>query len=159
VERVEVTISPYVDRLVGAPFHPGSDPQVAAQFSIQYSVAAPILRGRFSVLDIEDPAVLDPAVGALARAVQVRVDPAWANRRGATVAITSRRHGLLSRHVELIPGSPGALLSQRELDEKVRNCLGSGPAGLSDMAAERLIERLNSVECIPDMARFFDGIA
>ena len=158
VEHAEVTISPYVDRLVGAPFAPGTDPQVAAQFSIQYSVAVPLLRARFGVLDIENDAVLDPAVGALARGVQVRVDPSWGNRRAATVAITSRRHGLLSRHVELIPGGPDTPLSDHELAEKIRSCLGSGRSALAADPAEKLIARLDAVESVPDMARFFDGI-
>ena len=158
VESVEVTISPYVDRLVGAPFDPGSDPQVTAQFSVQYSVAAPILRGRFSVLDIENAAVLDPAVVALARSVRVRVEQGWGNRRCANVAIRSRRHGVVSKHVELIPGGPETPLSDAELDEKVRSCLGSGQAPLAPHAIGALIAKLNAVEAVPDMAQFFDGI-
>jgi 2-methylcitrate dehydratase PrpD len=158
VETVDVTISPYVDRLVGAPFDPGSDPQVAAQFSVQYSVAVPILRGRFSVLDIEDAAVLDHAVGALARGIRVHVEQTWGNRRCAAVAIKSRRHGMLARHVELIPGGPDAPLSNAELDEKIRNCLGSGPAALSGAAVDQLIARLNTIELVADMAHVFDAI-
>ncbi len=158
IERVEVTISPYVDRLVGAPFDPGSDPQVAAQFSVQYSVAVAILRGRFSVLDIENAAVLDQAVGALARAVRVTVEPAWGNRRCAHVAITSRRHGVLAKHVELIPGGPGVPLAHTELVEKTRSCLGSGRAALAGDAIDGLVARLDAVEKVADMARFFDGI-
>ena len=71
---LEVTISPYVHRLVGAPFEPGSDPQVAAQFSVQYAVACALMHRRLSVADIQDDAVREPALGALARGVRVVVE-------------------------------------------------------------------------------------
>src|SRR4051812_13530548 len=91
VTAVEVTISPYVHRLVGAPFEPGADPQVTAQFSVQYSVACAILRRRLSVADIQDSAVLEPNIGNLARSIKVIVDEQRGNSRGATVRITSKR--------------------------------------------------------------------
>ena len=88
-------MQPYVNRLVGAPFEPGTDPQVTAQFSVQYSVACAILRKRLTVADIQPEAVLADDVGALARSVVVNIDEAWGNSRGATVRITTRSHGLL----------------------------------------------------------------
>src|SRR5690606_15129686 len=69
IVSLKVVISPYVQRVVGAPFDPGPAPQVTAQFSVQYSVASAILRGRFGVSDIEAAAVTDPKVARLAQAV------------------------------------------------------------------------------------------
>lgn len=159
VSALEVTISPYVHRLVGAPFEPGSDPQVAAQFSVQYSVACALMRRRLSVADIQDAAVLEPGIGALARSVKVTVDEKRANSRGATVRMTSRRHGPIEKHVEHIPGSPQAPIGAAELEGKFAECAIAGVAPLGAERWKRLAARVKTVEQLDDMAGFFDAIA
>jgi len=156
---IEVTISPYVHRLVGAPFEPAADPQVTAQFSVQYSVACAILRRRLSVADIQDAAVLEPAIGELARSVKVIIDDKRGNSRGATVRIRSRRHGLLEKHVEHIPGSPESPLTPADLQSKFRECAIEGVSSLGTERGELLCARINGVEEAADMAGFFNGIA
>ncbi len=152
--RIEVTISPYVDRLVGAAFDPGPDPQVTAQFSVQYSVACPLLRGRFGVADIEPEAVLQADIGALARRVTVHVDPAWNNSRAATVRIASKKHGALERHIPHIPGTPEFPLTDQDLHDKVSDCLGAAKGSAAKSAAE-VVSAWNAVEACPDMAGFW----
>ena len=158
ITAVEVTISPYVHRLVGAPFAPGADPQVTAQFSVQYSVACAILLRRLTVADIQDDVVLGTEIGSLAHSVKVIVDDARGNSRGATVRIKSRRHGLLEHHAEHIPGSPGAPLSAADLQNKFRECSASGVSPLGAERGELLYARVNDIESIADMAHCFDGI-
>jgi len=144
---------------VGAPFEPGGDPQVAAQFSVQYSVACAILRRRLSVADIQNAAVLDPVIGELARSVKVIVDDQRGNSRGATVRIASRRHGLLEKHVEHIPGSPESPLTAEDLQSKIRECALEGVSPLGTERGELLCARIDRVEDAADMAEFFSGIA
>ncbi len=158
VAAVEVTISPYVHRLVGAPFEPGADPQVTAQFSVQYSVACAILRRRLTVADIQNKAVLEAEIGGLARSVKVTVDEARGNSRGATVRIKSSRHGLLERHVEHIPGSPASPLTAADLQNKFRECSIAGVSPLGEERGELLYARINDIESVADMAHCFDGI-
>jgi 2-methylcitrate dehydratase PrpD len=158
VTAVEVTISPYVHRLVGAPFAPGSDPQVSAQFSVQYSVACAILHRRLSVADIQDAAVLDPAIGELARSVKVNVDEARGNSRGATVRIFTRRPGLIERHVEHIPGSPESPLTDADLERKFGECAIAGIAPLGVERWHRLRTRINAVDDVDDMAACLGSI-
>ncbi|MGZ5092548.1 MAG: MmgE/PrpD family protein [Burkholderiales bacterium] len=158
ITSVEVTISPYVDRLVGAPFDPGSDPQVAAQFSVQYSVAAAILRGRFGLSDIEPDAVLDPKTVQLARAVKVHVDESWGNRRGATVMLHTIQHGRRECHVEHIPGSAASPLREGDLREKVFDCLRSGVQPLSRERAEHLANTVMHLEMVEDARTIFGDV-
>ena len=158
ITAVEVTISPYVHRLVGAPFAPGADPQVTAQFSVQYSVACAILLRRLTVADIQDDVILGAEIGSLAHSVKVIVDDARGNSRGATVRIKSRRHGLLEHHAEHIPGSPGAPLSAADLQNKFRECSASGVSPLGAERGELLYARVNDIESVADMAHCFDGI-
>ena len=156
ITSLEVTISPYVHRLCGAPFEPASDPQVAAQFSIQYSVAAALVRRRFGLADIQDAAVLDPGIVRIAQSVKVNVDEAWGNSRAATVTRCSRVHGKQTWHVESIPGSAESPLSDLDLRAKVLDCLQSGALPLSRKHADRLVERVNQLELLDDAARLLE---
>jgi len=158
VTAIEVTVSPYVHRLVGAPFEPGGDPQVTAQFSVQYSVACAILRRRLSVADIQDAAVLEPAIGELARSINVTVDHKRGNSRGATVRLSTRRHGLLEKHVEHIPGSRESPLTAEELITKFEECAIEGVSPLGSASGRLLTARIHDISGVPDMAHFFDGI-
>jgi 2-methylcitrate dehydratase PrpD len=125
---------------------------------VQYSIACAILRRRLSVADIQDAAVMEPAIGELARNVKVVVDDRRGNSRGATVRITSRRRGLLEKHVEFIPGSPESPLTDADLAGKFRECAIEGVAPLGQERAELLRERIDGLEKVADMATFFNGV-
>ncbi|MGH8617751.1 MAG: MmgE/PrpD family protein [Burkholderiales bacterium] len=153
--EIEVTISPYVDRLVGASFDPGADPQVAAQFSVQYSVACPLLRGRFGVADIQPDAVTAPDIVALARRIAVRIDPGWNNSRAATVRIVSRTRGTLEKHVAHIPGTPEAPLGDAELQAKIRDCFDFGARAGED--PRQIARAWYAIEDCPDIAALWRG--
>ena len=155
IDAVQVTISPYVQRLCGAAFEPGADPQVAAQFSVQYSVAVPLLRGRFGLADIQPAAVTQEDAVTLSRRVKVVVDPQWENSRAATVEIASRRHGTLSKHVSAIPGAQDTPLAANAIEAKIRDCFGSGVRPLSASRVTRLLDAWNTLDHRQDMAGFF----
>src|SRR5690606_10966030 len=85
IEAIEVEISPFMNRLVGAPFEPGGDPQAAAQFNIRYSIACAILRRKFGLAELETEVVRDAAIARLAQRVDVVVDSENAGSRGPAV--------------------------------------------------------------------------
>ena len=159
VTEVEVTLSPFSHRLVGGPFEPAANPQVAAQFSIQYSLASALMRRRLAVADIGREAVLDPAIGALTRKVKVAVDE---NNKGkfapASLTFATARHGRVRREAPHVPGTPEHPLSAAEHRAKVLDCLGGGPGALAGDAAAALIDRVENLGAVPDMRRFFDGL-
>lgn len=159
VTEVEVTLSPFSQRLVGGPFEPAANPQVAAQFSIQYSMASAFARRRLAIADIQGPAVLDPALGALAGRVKVVVDESNKGKFApASIAVATRRHGSIRRDAPHVPGTPEHPLSREELKAKVLDCVGWGPKPLGAAAAARLIERVENLHAVADMRKFFAGI-
>src|SRR5262249_27960089 len=132
VEEVEVTLSPFSARLVAGPFEPTSNPQVAAQFSIQCSMASALLRRRLAIADIQDAAVLHPAAGTLAKRVRVVVDESSRGKFAPSrVVIVTKRCGRLERAVSLVPGTPENPLSSRDFRAKLVDCFGSGPQPMS----------------------------
>src|SRR5690606_14500107 len=69
-----VTVTPYAAYLVGRPFVPGDDPEVAAQFNVRYSVARALCQGRFGISDISVNATKDPATNRLIAQTKVITD-------------------------------------------------------------------------------------
>lgn len=159
VETAEVHITPYSNRLIGTPFDPGPNPQVTGQFSVQYAVAATFLRGHFTLDDIEPAAVCDPEVGALARAIRVRVEPDWSERLvPAELSIRTRDGRSLSQRVQVVPGGPTAPLGAAALQRKVEDCFLGGSQPLSRAAFDKLQQRLSDLEQFDDTARLFRGV-
>lgn len=159
VSAVEVTLSPFSHRLVGGAFEPAANPQVAAQFSIQYSVACALIRRRLGIADLQREAVLDPALGALAAKVKVVVDESNKGKFApASLAVTTARHGRVQRDAPFVPGAPDHPLGAQEHRAKVLDCVGAGPRPLSSDEAARLLDRVDGIDRVADMRRFFDGV-
>lgn len=159
VSAVEVTLSPFSNRLVGGPFAPEANPQVAAQFSIQYSMASALMRRRLAIADLQREAVLEPALRALAARVTVVVDESNQGKFApASLAVTTARQGRVQRDAPFVPGTPEHPLSKLEHRAKVMDCVRAGPRPLSENEAARLCERVEGIDRIGDMGRFFDGV-
>ena len=159
VTAIEVRHSPFMHRLVGAPFDPGDNPQVSAQFSAQYTVACALLRRRMSVADIQEDAIFDPAIRPIAERVRLVVDESWtSNRAPAAVTLTTRQHGTLSRTTEKFPWSPEDPPTEAALQEKLEACFSEGVHPLNAAQRAQLVQRVNEIENVQDMGRFFDGI-
>ncbi len=83
VERIEVTVPPYIYKLVGHPFKVGRNPKINAQFNIRFCVANALVRGSSRLAHFETEAINDPAVLELAGRVEVSADAAM-DARGHT---------------------------------------------------------------------------
>ena len=159
IQAVEVGISPYMARLVGAKYDPSVNPLVAAQFSVQYSVASAILRGRLGLAELATDAARDPVVMRLAHAVNVVVDE---TRDGpgleGTVVLTTA-DGKVAKTIYDLPGSPQNPMSAAELAAKAIECFSMGVAPLSATQARALLGRINTIEQLDDVSAFFAGLA
>lgn len=152
-------ISNYMNRLVGGRYDPSGNPQVAAQFSVQYSVACALLRGRVGVAEIQPEVARDPAALALAHRVEVVIDDSRAGQLApAEVEIQTASRGWLKQRVAVLPGSPERPLSDAELHDKVRECMALGPHALAAAQIERFTARIAAIEDLPDVALLFDNL-
>jgi 2-methylcitrate dehydratase PrpD len=159
VTGIEVTHSTFMHRLVGAPFNPGDNPQVSAQFSVQYAIACALLRRRMSVADLEDAAILDPAIKPIIERIRIIVDDTLKSSRApASVKIMTRQHGTLTRTTEKFPWGPDDPPAAAALQEKLDACFAAGISPLDAGKKTRLIERVSNLENVADMSQFFAGI-
>jgi 2-methylcitrate dehydratase PrpD len=159
VTAIEVIHSPFMHRLVGAPFNPGDNPQVSAQFSVQYAMACVLARRRMSVADLEEAAIFDPAIKAITERVRITIDETnKSSRAPSTVKLTTRQHGTLTRTTDKFPWSPQDPPSATALQEKLDACFAAGTAPLDAKRRALLIGRVRDIESIADMSEFFAGI-
>jgi 2-methylcitrate dehydratase PrpD len=150
--EVEVSISPYMNRLVGAPYSPGDNPQVAAQFSVQYSVACALAKGRLGIADILEPSATDQNLSALASRVRVTVDEHNVNNYcPATVRVTLRNGTTLSETIETLRGGVERPLTDDELLGKLACCLEAGGYGNDKSVAEDIWDRVMQLDKAPSV--------
>lgn len=160
IEHVETVISPFMARLVAAPYNPVGNPQIAAQFSVQYSVASALLRGRLGVREIQPASALDEAARSLAHRVRVvvdesRTDPA---AMGALVRVRLRSGATLEREIVDLPGTVENPMTSADLQAKFAECTALGVSPLSATQASALSARVLAIEEVADMSRFFSGM-
>ncbi len=159
VTGAEVVVSPFMNQLVGADWDPGDNPQVAAQFNIRYSVACAVARRGLGIAEIQEDAIFDPAINELAGKVAVRVDDGWPGKFApCELTIRTDRHGTLTRRIDHTPGTPENPLSLDDLKAKFRDCAAAGVAPMTPGQADAVIGKVLSLEDVPDMAVFFDGM-
>jgi 2-methylcitrate dehydratase PrpD len=158
VQRVVVRISPYIHRIVGMDYDPSQDPQVAAQFSIRYSVACAMVRRRLGLAEIQADAARDPAILAHLDKIQIVVEPSWVGDRGPVEVTLQTRRGSFSERVDYVPGSREAPLSPEESEAKFRECFGLGVRPLSSKAVDILQSRIRDLERIASARDLLAGL-
>ena len=159
VESINITVSPYMGRIVGMPYDPSGDAQVAAQFSIRYSAACVLVRRRLGLAEIQEAAARDPEINRHVGKVTLQIDPTLTSSRGPVVIrLRSKRHGELATTVAHVPGSREAPLTEAQVNEKFDECFRLGTRPLSKEQIATLTARVHGLEQFPDMASFFSGI-
>lgn len=143
----KIVLTPMSYRLVGREFRPDDNPQVAAQFSVQYSLANVFYRRRFSVDDIQPDAVLVSDVIALSSRFKVEMDETLTSKFvPAALSLQLRDGSSRTTIANAIPGTPDQPLSDDQIEEKALNCFVRGPAALQEKQAAALIGRLKNLE-------------
>ena len=156
IRSIRTVISPFAHGLVGAPFDPGNNPQVAAQFSLEYSIACAALRRRLTVDDIQVEVIGAPEIRDFIGRISIEVDEANAGKFApAEVIVESARHGTIRRRQDYVPGTPERRLTMKQIEDKFRTCVSAGADSLAPEEIDRLIERLMAIADVPDMSGFF----
>ena len=153
IEDVEIRMSDANWQLVGKPYDPSLDSVVHAQFNAAYSFARALADGRVGPASYERPAITEPAVVALARRVRVVRDAGIAPDAMAPVevVIALRDGRSVTRAGSTIKGSAQEPMSEREVLDKLRDCLEFG--GYPPSVAERILAAGASLERATDAAR------
>ena len=126
--------------------HPLPANGLHAKFSGPYAVVGPLLDGRMSLASFEDQAVLRPEVQAALRRVNVSETDGTATRGSdvgsgpVTVSLVFANGKRHERAIVASPGSPEDPLTDDDLLDKWRDCVGRGIPGLRPRRIDELFE-------------------
>ena len=112
IESVRALITEAAVQLVCEPADAKRKPvsSYAAQFSLPYSIAASLARGRFGLQEIEASAYTDPQLLALAQKVAYEIDPraGFPKYRSGEVVVRLQDGRVLSQRENIFPDEPAA---------------------------------------------------
>ncbi|MBM3555574.1 MAG: MmgE/PrpD family protein [Alphaproteobacteria bacterium] len=158
IKAIRVTVAPGVFRLVGAQLDPRNDPpsQVAAQFSLSYTLAAALLRGDMFLKELAPAELMDPEIRGLAKRIEVVPDEAMVDAQfviGRTaVEIDIEGEGKRRLAGFKPPGNPANPLDMMAVREKFDKCAAAVARPLPAASLKRLATLIDELETLPDAA-------
>jgi 2-methylcitrate dehydratase PrpD len=158
IERIRVRITPYMHRLIGGEFNPDANLQVAAQFSVKYSVACGLLRKGFKLADLDRGRVLEPRVRALAQRVEIEVDAVNSGFLQPATVFVQTNAGRFECTIDRVPGSSQAPLSDADVADKFQDCITHGAKAGREIDASLLFSNLSALEEIDDLAAMMAAV-
>lgn len=130
---------------------------VDAQFSIPFTLACAVTRGKVFIDDFTDEAIKDPAILDIASKVEVRIDPEINKIPGSVVPIrfeletTDGRH--LSKYAEFVKGHPKNPMTVAECAEKLRHCATFAARPLPERSLDRFSDMIANLERVDDVTK------
>jgi 2-methylcitrate dehydratase PrpD len=132
---------------------PGSVP--TAQFSIQFTVAAALIRGDFFLKELEPESIKDDEILDLASRIYVESDPSLRTDfvLGRTVMeIDLEGQPSLKQEIELPLGNPSRPMKYDACAEKFRKCTLYSVNPLQAACVEELIEKVSRLQDLQDVS-------
>jgi len=152
IAAIEVSASSMVAEMVGKPLVLGDNPQVDAQFSVPYTVAAALARGDVFLGDFEIDAIKEPAVLELARKVTVTTDPLVPAKdllradMKVELAGGERREAL----IEAPLGNPARPMGQAMCRAKFAKCLAYSGLETDPARVEEMLDFITDLDQAKD---------
>lgn len=152
VEQIDALIHPDEIAIVCEPLGAKRAPRNAydAQFSLYYAVAASLLRGRFGLGELDDDALADPAIRALAARVRFAPDPssAYPQSYSGALAIRLRDGRRLERRQQVNRGAAGNPLTADDVIAKFHD---NAARAVAPTQAARILDAVMSLANAPDL--------
>ena len=140
VRSAEVFIYPNAIRLAGQILYPQDADET--KFSIHYTLACSLLRGRYGIGDMDPPDLSEPVRDLIGR-IRLSPDESMEDRakgiRGARVRVTAEDGEVLEETVTVPRGDPEKPLSWADVAEKLAVCAGDAASPEQLAALERTI--------------------
>lgn len=158
IEEVSVLVNEMIYRASCAPLEAKQNPERGydAQFSLPYSVANAIVRGRAFLEDYTDKALENPLVLAIARKVKPEINPDIKTAVGRPAVVMEIRTRDGKRHAgreEYVFGHPKNPLSTQEQQEKFRYCASRSLRPLPERNIEGFLQLVDKLEDASDVTQ------
>lgn len=160
VRSVRVLVPREVIKTVCEPVATKQRPQNSydAQFSIPYTVATALARGSFGLQHLEDAALADPEVLALAQKVRYEADPTspFPKYYSGEVIVTTTDGRELRHREEMNRGASDRPITNGDVEKKF---MENATLAVSPARAARILDLVLSLDRIDDARAFAEGLA
>ena len=158
IDEVVVSVSQRIFNLVGQPFNARDNPEVDAQFSLQYTVANAILRQSSKLEHFTAQFVKDAEVVELAQRIKpcVSTEVERAGPHAMLLEMRLKNGRTLSKYRKHLKGFPEDPLTENELREKFRDCVAFAPRVFPAATIDQIIatvERLEEQDDVRELIR------
>lgn len=150
VDRIDVYLPEFAFGLIGHPFRTGSNPQVNAQFNVQYCVTNALVRGAARIEHFEPANVFELAEHPLLVKVAAHHDPRITGHSASRFVVETTDGAQWSRELEVGPGYPGNPLTPADHAHGFADCLGYAPHPVTNAQEARLGDAIDHLENEPD---------
>ena len=154
VLEVQVAVQESCHKREAKPFDPHEGtPQVKAQFSIDYCVAAAVLWRDVFIREMQEERILDPEVLKMTRRVKVVLNPEKGRTQYLPVGVTIKTaRGDFRTNVTTLKGSPEDPLTWDEIvSERLNRCVPHSAVELPRRHIEELIQHCRHLEKMSDV--------
>jgi 2-methylcitrate dehydratase PrpD len=159
VAEIRVGMNQQMFDLVCEPYREKVDPRtvVDAQFSLYYTVAAALVRGRVFIDDFNDKAIRDLKVLEVAHRVKPYVDSImekeFSTGISPTIVTISLKNGtLLETRIDQVRGHPQKPVDLQEIFEKYKQCASRALRPLGKGQISRMGETIFELEKVKDVS-------
>lgn len=160
IKSVRALVPPEVVKTVCEPVATKQNPQNSydAQFSIPYIVATALVHGAFGLQHLEDSALADPAVLALARNVHYEVDPKspFPKYYSGEVIVNTTDGRELRHREEINRGASDRPITNMEVQKKF---IENATLAVSRARAEQIRDLVLSIDRLASTAELAEGLA
>lgn len=154
VEEIVAYVPQRAYDLVGHPFAIRDNPQVDAQFSLQYTVANALVRGQPKLEHFTEKFIREPEV----LRIVPRVRPVLSHEvekqglpQSALVEIRMKNGEKYSKFVKHFKGHPQNPLTKEEIREKFRNCVAYAAKPLPKANTAAIVDMTDHLEEVADI--------
>jgi aconitate decarboxylase len=153
IKEVEVRVGDFAYKVTGKPFSIGPNPEVDAQFSIQYVTANALVRGSSRLEHFTEQKIKDPAVMSLLEKVHVILDEKLILDE-THMRVRLKNDKIYSSHKQWGKGQPPNPLSEKEFEDKFWQCIEFSRLNLSDEHVNKIVSAVKDFEEIEDISEF-----
>lgn len=153
IERVDITVGPFVYKMVGQPYDVGDNPKVNAQYSIPFCVANALLRKSSRLKHFDESYIREPQIMPLTTKIHVTGDPALESRGlpAMDMQIRMKNGKVYCQSMDYSPLSPESTLSEEEHMSCFKDCISYGGKPLPQENIDKLVSLVNKIEEVEDI--------
>lgn len=155
IEKITVKVSRQIYNLVGHPFKIGDNPEVDAQFNLQYTIGNALVRKRSVLEDFTGKSIRDPRVNSIAKKVHPIADDNI-NQTAMDMEIKMKDGKIYFHHVDFPKGFPQNPLTEKEQRQKFFDCLAFVHNPLPEKKIEKIISMVNQLEDVSNIEEIVD---